>query len=158
MLGHTKVGPRAGVQEDAAGLLLLSPVHVNWPSNAHFVERRIVGRTAEQRGDDGAGARPLKSSFQRSAISFQLSPERDALGRPDTARHARRAENPQGARQSTVGDRRHYASRHYTHTGPVVFACPAASVASGVNAPERRPSVNAASAHRRRARSRAAWR
>jgi hypothetical protein len=32
-------------------------------------------RTAERHGDDGAVARPLKSSFQRSAISFQLSPD-----------------------------------------------------------------------------------
>src|ERR1017187_1518367 len=79
---------------------------VNWPSNAHFVERRIVGRTAEQRGDDGAGARPLKSSFQRSAISFQLSPERDALGRPGTTRHAPPRREParrEGAR-SEIAD------------------------------------------------------
>src|ERR1039458_3521557 len=77
-----------------------------------------------------------------------------AVPRPNATQHARRAENPQGARQSTVGDRRHYASRHYTHTGPVVFACRAATVASSVNAPEQRPSVSAATWHRRSAQPR----
>ena len=46
----------------------------------------------------------------------------------------RRAEKPHGAQRSTVGDRRHYASRHYTDSSGA-FACRAAIVASGRSAP-----------------------
>jgi hypothetical protein len=42
----------------------------------------------------------------------------------------------------------HYASGHYTDRSGVV-ARGAATVASGVNPPEQRPSVSAATAHRR---------
>ena len=72
-------------------------------------------RTAEQHGDDGAVAQALK---QLSAISDQLSvvfrPERDALGRAVPAATPARAENPQGAPTSMVGDHRREMSRHHT--------------------------------------------
>jgi len=79
-------------------------------------------------------------SDQPSAV---LSPERSALGRPAPPAAPRRAENPQGARRNTVGDRCREASGDYTDSSGV-FACRAATVASSVNPPHERPSVSAA--------------
>ena len=62
----------------------------------------------------------------------------------------RRAENRKGARRSPAGDRRRYALRHHTDSSGA-FACRAATVASRVNAPEKRPSLGATIAEGRRA-------
>jgi hypothetical protein len=78
-----------------------------------------------------------KAAFSAQRSAFRLfSPERDAVRRavpPATLRHA---ENPQGARRSAVGNRRHHTDK-------------SGAFASGVNPPEERPSVSAATSHRR---------
>ena len=94
-----------------------------------------------------AGARSrLKAAFsaQRSAFS-PISPERDALGRPDTTCHAPPRREP--ARRARKHGRR---SQGYNDR-PGVCARSVSPVASGVNAPEDRPSVSAATSHRRSA-------
>jgi hypothetical protein len=57
---------------------------------------------------------------------------------------------PSGVAGGTWTRSGRYAYRHHTDSSGA-FACPAAPVASGVNPPEERPSVTAATADRRRA-------
>jgi len=64
------------------------------------------------------------------------------------ARHASDYAANALARPRLGGDRRREASRHSTDSS-AVFACRTATVASSVNPPEQRPSVSAATAHRR---------
>jgi hypothetical protein len=91
-------------------------------------------------------ARSRSPYRQLSALSDQLSavcsPERGALGRPA---HAPRRETASRATEARGGNRRREASRHYTDSSGA-FACRAATVASVVNPPERRPSASAATA------------
>ena len=92
----------------------------------------------------GAGS-PLSVAATKSAFSL-FSPDRDVLGRwlshppPPPRREPARRAMKHGRRAQGYNDR------------PGVFARPAATVASGVNPLEQRPSLPAATADRRSAR------
>src|ERR1039457_3068310 len=102
------------------------------------------------RRDDGAVASPLKAALRAQRSAFSV-PDLNALGRAPPPATLRRAENP--ARRAK---KRFQRSQSLCIPSPAessgVFACRAATVASGVNPPEQRPSVSAASSHRRSAR------
>jgi hypothetical protein len=156
--------PRRVTAPDSAEISRLSPVHVNWPSNAHFVERRIVERAAEQHGDDGADAQALGGRDVRRVQERLGRREREPVcwtcRRLDFARFTcpMPAASPGASRPLSVAGAASFADGRLAGgvagTIPTAPACSRArgDVSSGVNPPERRASVSAATAEGRSAR------